>query len=512
MTQAILKDTTQPADTACPPRDTPVVVRPPALVRFLQTQATAGTRIEVRARPWRTAAVLVASDLAALLGAVALAGWLQLLIAGQADPSWLLRFSLLPLLFLMIYASAGLYPAIPLSPPDELRRLTLITTTVYVSAVVALSLAATATHPAPWIFLSLSWGLSLVMVPLLRAVVRQIWSSRPWWGCPAVLLGGGSVTESIVRTLVRHPKIGLKPVAVIGDSHGQPSSILGVPIIGRLYRVRQYARQYRIPYAIIPMSEMRDRRTAMIIRRFSRLFKHVMIIPPITHFSSLWISPVDLGGLLGLESRYRLLDPGRQTIKRILDLTLIIIGAPLWLPCMVAIAVAIKLDSKGPAFFSQRRPGLGGKEFQIVKFRTMVNGAHDALKSCLDETPEHRKEWTRTGKLRHDPRVTLVGRFLRRTSLDELPQLWNVIRGDMSLVGPRPILYEQQEGYRNGWTLYMRVRPGITGAWQVSGRNDLTIAQRIHLDTYYVRNWSIWLDIYYLSRTASTVLRARGAY
>jgi len=513
MTQALLKKTAGPADTASHPLgDAPVTLRPRTLARFLRSRAALrGRRVEVRAQPWRTSATLVASDLAALLGAMALAGLARWLILGDANLSWHLQLFPLLLLLLTIYACTGLYPAIPLSPPNELRRLTLITTTVYLSAAAMwLAMAHSVTHW--WALLGLSWVLSVVMVPLTRSLTRQVYASRPWWGYPAVILGGGPVTESVAHTLMTQPEIGLKPVAIIGDSHLHQSSIAGVPVVGRLNRVRQYAREHRISYAIVPMSEMNDRHASIIIRRFSRLFKHVMIIPPITHFSSLWVSPVDLGGLLGLESRYRLLDPGRQTLKRVLELAIIAIGVPFWLPCMAVIAAAIKLESRGSIFFTQCRPGRGGKDFRIVKFRTMVDGAHDTLKHCLNQTPERQQEWDRTGKLRDDPRVTLVGRFLRRTSLDELPQLWNVIRGDMSLVGPRPILHEQRDQYRGGWALYMRVRPGITGAWQVSGRNALTLAQRIHLDTYYVRNWSIWLDIYFLSRTLWTVFQAKGAY
>ena len=512
MTQTLSKNAIHPQDPVVPRQDNvPVVVRSEAVEKFLQPRAVSDKPVQACVSPWRTTLMLLGSDLVALLGAIAVPSLFQWLGVADVDPAWQIKFSLLPVLLLAIYACAGLYPAIPLSPPDELRRLTLIVTTVYFSVVFAVWFTGAYAGVYDWMFLGLSWAISLVTVPLIRSVVRRVWASRSWWGCPAVVLGSGQVTESVLETLIKHPEIGLKPIAVIGDSHTQVKHIAGIPVVGRLNRVREYARKYRVPYAIVPMSEMNDRRTNQIIRRFSRLFKHVMIIPPITHFSSLWVSPVDLGGFLGLESKYRLLDTGRQTIKRVLDLTLIVIGSPLWFLCMIAIAVAIKLESKGPVFFTQKRPGRGGKNFRIVKFRTMVNGAGSALQCCLDN-PEYQQEWERTGKLRHDPRVTIVGRFLRRTSLDELPQLWNVIRGDMSLVGPRPILREQRDQYRNGWALYMRVRPGITGAWQVSGRNALTMAQRIHLDTYYVRNWSVWLDIYYLSCTASTVLRARGAY
>ncbi len=513
MTRVLIKDVDRLPSTAPPHegRAASVMVRPKALSRFLQSRQSRSEQIRIHNQPWRTSVTLLISDLIALLTALALANLAQWSIFGEAASPLYLPMSTL-VVFLVIYACAGLYPAIPLSPPDELRRLSLITTTVYFSAAAVMRLAIPSTEGYWWAALGLGWLLSLVTVPTARGVARHLCSSRPWWGYPAVILGGDEVSETVVRTLIEHPEIGIKPIAIVVDSHARQPSVAGVPVISGFKHIRTYARKHRIPYAIVPMSVMNDRRTGIIVRRFSRMFRRVMIIPPITHFSSLWVYPVDLGGLLGLETRYRLLDPDRQMFKRVLDLVVIGLTAPLWLPCMAMIAVAIKAESKGPVFFTQSRPGLGGKGFQIFKFRTMTPGAHSELESHLDESPQQRQEWTETGKLRYDPRVTRVGRFLRRTSLDELPQIWNIIRGDMSLVGPRPILHEQRDQYRTGWALYTRVRPGITGVWQVSGRNTLTLAQRIHLDTYYVRNWSIWLDIYLLTRTGWTVLHAQGAY
>lgn len=141
----------------------------------------------------------------------------------------------------------------------------------------------------------------------------------------------------------------------------------------------------------------------------------------------------------------------------------------------------------------------------------MVQNADDALEECLEADPRLRAEWEQNQKLCCDPRVTRAGRFLRRTSLDELPQLWNVLRGDLSLVGPRPIVWAEVDKYEGGFELYTKVKPGLTGLWQISGRSDTTYAERVRLDAYYVRNWSVWFDIYILSKTPLVVLRGRGA-
>jgi Undecaprenyl-phosphate galactose phosphotransferase WbaP len=187
-------------------------------------------------------------------------------------------------------------------------------------------------------------------------------------------------------------------------------------------------------------------------------------------------------------------------------------GGIVALPRIAAIAAAIKLSSPGPVFYGQKRYGRGGDPFVAWKFRTMVKNASEVLEEHLRSNPGLRREWMETQKLRDDPRITRVGRLLRRTSLDELPQLWNVLAGEMSLVGPRPIIAEEIPRYGGGFALYKKVTPGLTGMWQVSGRSLLTYEQRIGFDLYYVRNWSIWLDVHILARTVRAVLRGEGAY
>jgi len=172
----------------------------------------------------------------------------------------------------------------------------------------------------------------------------------------------------------------------------------------------------------------------------------------------------------------------------------------------------VSLDSPGGAFFGQTRVGLGGRTFTMWKFRTMVACAEAVLAQYLAANPAAQAEWELNQKLKHDPRVTRVGRILRKFSLDELPQFWNVLVGEMSFVGPRPFFISQRALYGDAYDVYTRVRPGVTGLWQVSGRNKLDYDERIHLDEYYVRNWSIWLDIYILLRTCWVVLRGDGAY
>jgi Undecaprenyl-phosphate galactose phosphotransferase WbaP len=188
--------------------------------------------------------------------------------------------------------------------------------------------------------------------------------------------------------------------------------------------------------------------------------------------------------------------------------TLILIAVA---PLMLAIFIAIKLDSPGPALFGHRRIGRGGREFHAWKFRSMISGAEAILKEHFEKHPEARAEWAASQKLKDDPRVTGLGRFLRKCSLDELPQLWNVLRGEMSLVGPRPIVQDEVARYGMDFEKYKWVQGGLTGLWQVSGRSDTSYAERVNYDCFYVHNWSVWLDLCILFRTIGTVLSRAGA-
>ena len=182
------------------------------------------------------------------------------------------------------------------------------------------------------------------------------------------------------------------------------------------------------------------------------------------------------------------------------------------LPFLIMLAIIVKLDSKGSVFYGHTRFGKGKRKFKAWKFRTMVPNADQLLAEYLEKDPELRKEWETSYKLRSDPRITRVGKILRKLSLDELPQLWNVLVGEMSLVGPRPIISDEINCYGDVFEMYALVRPGITGLWQVSGRNDSIYEYRVRLDKYYISNWSIWLDFYILALTVKVVFGGKGAY
>ncbi len=207
-----------------------------------------------------------------------------------------------------------------------------------------------------------------------------------------------------------------------------------------------------------------------------------------------------------------LLDARAQSTKRVFDIVVALVMTVLALPVAVAIAVAIFVETGRPVFFAHTRIGRGHSRFRLWKFRSMIVEADAELAAYLDQSPEHDSEWVRTRKLKQDPRVTRVGRLLRRFSLDELPQLWNVLRGEMSMVGPRPIVEEEISDYGPAYSLYSQVLPGLTGVWQVSGRNDIGYGERSELDSEYIRGWTMRLDLMLLVKTVRAVIYGQGAY
>ena len=237
-----------------------------------------------------------------------------------------------------------------------------------------------------------------------------------------------------------------------------------------------------------------------------------MIIPSSHMFSSGWVYAHDIGGILGLEIRCNLMLKPLLRLKQLIDYSLAVSLTILALPLMVFCAIFIKLTSKGPIIYRAHRLGKRGDVFSIYKFRSMKIGAEKHLEQYLENNPAAKEEWRNNFKLKNDPRITWFGNLLRRTSLDELPQLFNVLQGKMSLIGPRPIVESEKGYYKDKYEMISSVKPGITGLWQVSGRSELDYEARVEYDCYYLMNWNIWLDIFILLKTIKEVLACKGAY
>lgn len=470
-----------------------------------------------RERQWsvsalQMSAILAISDFLILLSIWACSVWIKYFVT-QGQLSLLLYWRLAPCLglFVVMNAFIGLYPGILLSPPEEIKKISQSTSLIFLALAAGVFLSKQGMLFSRSIFLT-AWVGSIVILPYCRSRIRKIAHRLNWWGVPAIILGAGKTGKLVVEALGREYRLGLKPIAFFDDDLSKLGQrVANIPVLGPLGAACGLADKYRNTVAILAMPGLSPSKLVAILEGAASDFRRVILVPDLFGMSSLWVSAFDLGGIVGLDLQQKLLDPRRQIVKRIMELCLIAFFLPFLMPLCVLIALSVKLSSKGPVFFRQKRIGFGGKDIEIWKFRTMVSDAAAVLQNYLAHNPELRIEWEANHKLTCDPRITPIGRLLRKTSLDELPQLWNVVRGDLSLVGPRPIVWDEVDKYKNGFSLYKKVRPGLTGLWQISGRSDTSYEERIRLDSFYVRNWSVWLDIYILTKTPEEVLRCRGA-
>ncbi len=458
---------------------------------------------------WLIAASLALVDALALIAAFVVAVSIRHAFRSDYEVSFYLALTPAVLLFLAAYALADLYPAVALSPVLEVELLCKSTTATYL-LLLAFSFFLRDVEAYSRAALVLAWVLSMVATVVGRLAARHFLGPRAWWGEPVVLLGNPHDTEAVVRQLRSRPGLGLKPYAILSEADTTPTNILDVPVVGRFSYAPELARQAGLKYCILAMPQMRGDQLTRLFEQYASGFRTVVVIPDLFGLASLGISTRDFGGILGLEVRQQLLRRWPRLLKRAMDLLLSITAMVCLSPLFLALYLIVRLSSPGGAIFGHTRIGQDGHTFRMLKFRTMREDGAAILERFLANNVEAAREWERDRKLKDDPRVTAIGRLLRRTSLDELPQFWNVFRGDMSLIGPRPIPESEVERYPG--KLYFRVRPGITGLWQVSGRNATTYAERIFYDEYYVRNWSVWLDTYILSRTIRVVLTGEGAY
>jgi Undecaprenyl-phosphate galactose phosphotransferase WbaP len=274
----------------------------------------------------------------------------------------------------------------------------------------------------------------------------------------------------------------------------------------------EVAERLNVHWALLAVHSFDGEELAELLSGPASRIKHWIILPPLERFPSLWLEACEAARRPALTITNRLRHGWSVPLKRAFDLSLAAIIAIAVLPLIALIAILVRLGSPGPVFYGQERIGRYGRRFKLWKFRTMLPNADAVLARYLDEHPDIAAEWAANRKIRCDPRVTWVGRWLRSTSLDELPQVWNVLVGEMSLVGPRPIEAHEIDKYAEYYEHYVQVLPGITGLWQVSGRSNTTYEERVALDVYYVQNWSLWFDVYILACTAKVVLLCEGAY
>ncbi len=353
------------------------------------------------------------------------------------------------------------------------------------------------------LFLGLIWVLFPIAALLGRTLARQLLTSLDIWQLPVVVVGFGEMAEHARQALLSEPRLGYRIVRIINpdelgkrqdaarwrrvlQQHAAQLLVLAIDTNNASARaLTESLVRARVPFAAMPRLE------GLPVLGFEQtaFFSHDTVM---------------------FSYRNNLAQPVARVSKLVFDVGVAALLVVMAAPVLLAVAVAVKLDG-GPILFAHRRIGANGREFPCFKFRSMVTDGDSVLRRVLEHDPQAAAEWAETCKLRNDPRVTWIGRLLRATSLDELPQLFNVLRLEMSLVGPRPIVRSEVARYAENITYYYEARPGVTGLWQVSGRSDTSYAQRVQLDTWYVKNWTIWHDLAILAKTLPAVLKRQGA-
>lgn len=452
------------------------------------------------------ALTLIGGDLLTLVTAYLVASFF--LSRWDNAPNFLLTTLAWGSLWIIWRAYQGLYPGYGRSPQTELRLH--VTGTLQIAAIQLVTVLVLERLVPNAAGILLAWALILMLALPLRYALRAMLIKSGNFGRSVSIIGAGETAQQMVSHLLSHPEYGLKPVAAYDDNprlHG--SAIESVPVVGD---IQLALTEPRTEQALIAIPSARAETMQRLVNSIYAVFPYIWVVPDLFGIPNQAIQPHNLGSIATLEVRNNLRSVQSRFIKRTIDLLGAGLGGLLILPVLLLIAVAIKLDSPGPAVYRARRLGRNGQPFDCLKFRSMHKDAEAKLREVLEADPALKAEFEATHKLKDDPRVTRVGAFLRKTSLDELPQLGNVLNGTMSLVGPRPIVQAEVEKYGEVYEVYKQVRPGMTGYWQANGRSDTSYDERVGMDKFYVTNWSPWLDMAVLIQTVRVVLIGKGAY
>ena len=361
-------------------------------------------------------------------------------------------------------------------------------------------------------WLLMVWGVSSVSLVTIRFFYRRViydLRSRGLFVRNALVVGANSEGQEVAAQLRASPTAGINVVGLVDRDARPGSKVNGLPVLGDLRSLRSLVNRWDVEELILIPTALSREELLELYRDWSTDEK-VQV-----HLSSglyeLFTTGVRVRevGFVPLLSLNRTRITGLDAVaKAVLDYVLALLAVIVLAPLFALIALLVRLDSPGPVIYRRRVVGLGGRVFYAFKFRTMITDAE----AYLEAHPELKKEWEETGKIRNDPRITRVGRILRRTSLDELPQLFNVLRGEMSLVGPRMLTLPELRHFGRWRHNLLTVKPGLTGLWQVSGRSDLGYEERVRLDMHYIRNYTIWSDLKLIFNTFAVVLKGQGAY
>ncbi|MGN0730008.1 undecaprenyl-phosphate galactose phosphotransferase WbaP [Treponema sp.] len=432
-------------------------------------------------------------------------------IINAIDPSCInfrsfFKYSIfLPGISVIFYAS-GLYPGILLAPEDEVKRFSTASFFILIGEAFALTTIKSTRDVIPiTAALIISWPFATILLPLGRELSRRFFGKFSWWGVPAIIYSKGDRANLIVERLLKKKNLGYKPVLIITDEDPASEEFMGIKVVKQSPGLLEIIKKTNIKVAILCGFNKN-------IEELQTYYRYLIRVPREQLNTTMSLHMKDFGGILAFSSTNYLTKKSAMFIKRSIDILACLCAAPIAVPLTIIIAIAIKITSPGPVFYGHKRVGKNHTVLKCWKFRSMCIDADKKLAEILKNDPVRAEEWEKDRKFTDDPRVTKFGKFLRKTSLDEIPQLWNIFVGEMSLVGPRPVTEAELIKYGKYSDYVLSVKPGLSGMWQISGRSDTGYEERINLDTYYIQNWSVWLDIWILIKTIGVVIRGKGAY
>ena len=460
--------------------------------------------------------VLIADYIAIVLGTLAayyLRVNLQILpVSEHFKVDEIYVYGIVPIVFLSILLLNNAYSIV--APYWDTMKNLFRSITIGVVVSIVLMYTGHVINDVSRLFVAFAYVFMLLFIFSGRFIVGKILSKAGYLTIPVLLVGAGKTAELVKKSLDRMPIATYKIIGYV-DDHPKSSSIAKeYPCLGAFSDVEDVIKDTGVQTVLICAPGLEPKKLVSLINQLQLLVKRVSFVPELFGLPT---SNITARGMMEeqavvLRVQNNLARKSNRIAKRMFDIVVTICGGIFILPFMLIIAAIIYLDSGGPIIYKQKRIGKNGKEFSFYKFRSMVKNADTILEEYLSTHENEKNEWQKNFKLKNDPRVTKIGRIIRKTSIDELPQLWNVLIGDMSLVGPRPLLPNEVERYSGYIEDYKLVLPGLTGVWQVSGRSDTTFEERVIMDSWYIHNWSVWIDIVYLLKTVLVVVKSKGAY
>lgn len=386
--------------------------------------------------------------------------------------------------------------------------------TLAIFAIIEIAVIAFTTWSFSRYLWGLTWLLTLILVPIFRMVIKRILNKLGYWQRDTWVIGSGENAHEAYKAITSERNLGLNIVGFIASEGGIPpgKKIDGIDVLPNNIHWLM-TKDKKTQFIVAVESHQSEMRNTWLRNFMIKGFRYISVIPTLRGMP---LDSTDMSFIFSHEVmifrvQQNLAKWSSRILKRLFDIAGSISIIIILSPALIYISRKVKQDG-GPAIYGHERIGKGGKSFKCLKFRSMVINSKEVLEELLENDSDARAEWDATFKLKNDPRITKIGGFLRRTSLDELPQLFNVLKGEMSLVGPRPIITAELERYNDEVDYYLLSKPGMTGLWQVSGRSDVDYETRVYLDAWYVKNWSMWNDIAILFKTIGVVLKKDGAY